>query len=149
MRAFSRYARVGKGGGVGTQVRRACNSKLLRNPLLGSRAMDLERLAVALAPAEVVGRAAARVTDLAYDARRAGPGSVFFCVPGARADGHDFAAEAVQRGSVGLVVERLLDLPVPQIVVDDARAAMPRAAVAFFDDPSRALQVVGVTGTSG
>jgi len=111
--------------------------------------MDLQRLAAALAPVEVVGRAAAEVTDLAYDARRAGPGSVFFCVPGRRTDGHDFAAQAVDNGAVALVVERPLELAVPQIVVADARAAMPKAAVAFFGDPSLELQVAGVTGTSG
>jgi len=117
--------------------------------LLGSGAMDLERLAAALGPVEVVGRAAADVTDLVYDARRAGPGSVFFCVPGERADGHDFAPQAVESGAVALVVERRLELDVPQLVVPDARAAMPRAAVAFFGDPTAELQVAGVTGTSG
>ncbi|HEY2936416.1 MAG TPA: UDP-N-acetylmuramoyl-L-alanyl-D-glutamate--2,6-diaminopimelate ligase [Gaiellaceae bacterium] len=111
--------------------------------------MDLERLAAALGPVEVVGRAAAEVTDLVYDARRAVPGSVFFCVPGARADGHDFAPQAVERGAAALVVERRLELDVPQLVVADARAAMPRAAVAFFGDPTSELQVVGATGTSG
>ncbi len=111
--------------------------------------MDLQRLAAALTPVEVVGRAVAEVTDLAYDARRAVPGSVFFCVPGSRADGHDFASQAVENGAVALVVERRLDLDVPQIVVADARAAMPRAAVAFFGDPTLELQIVGVTGTSG
>src|SRR2546430_372358 len=49
-------------------------------PLLGSTSMDLERLAAALAPVEVVGRGAAEVAELAYDAREAGPGSLFFCV---------------------------------------------------------------------
>jgi UDP-N-acetylmuramoyl-L-alanyl-D-glutamate--2,6-diaminopimelate ligase len=111
--------------------------------------MDLKRLAAALAPAEVVGRASAEVTDLVYDARRAGLGSAFFCVPGARADGHDFAADAVANGAVALVVEHRLPLDVPQLVVPDARAAMPRAAAAFFGDPSAELGVVGVTGTSG
>ena len=67
------------------------------------------------------------------------PGTLFFCVPGARADGHDFAAEAVANGAVALVVERPLDLPVPQLVVADARAAMARAAVAFFGDPTAEL----------
>jgi UDP-N-acetylmuramoyl-L-alanyl-D-glutamate--2,6-diaminopimelate ligase len=111
--------------------------------------MDLERLAAALAPVEIVGGGAAEVADLAYDARAVEPGSVFFCVPGGRADGHDFAAEAVDRGAVALVVEHRLELDVPQIVVADARAAMPRAAVAFFGDPTLELQVAGVTGTSG
>jgi UDP-N-acetylmuramoyl-L-alanyl-D-glutamate--2,6-diaminopimelate ligase len=111
--------------------------------------MDLELLIDALAPVEVVGSARVDVADLAYDAREAGPGSVYFCIPGARADGHDFAPEAVASGAVALVVERPLDLPVPQLVVDDARAAMPVAADEFFGRPTEQLEVAGVTGTNG
>src|SRR5262245_21116507 len=90
-----------------------------------------------------------RPTDLAYDTRSVTSGALFFCVPGARADGHDFAPEAVARGAAGLVVERRLDLPVPQFVVPDARAAMAEAADVFFGRPSDELVVGGVTGTSG
>jgi UDP-N-acetylmuramoyl-L-alanyl-D-glutamate--2,6-diaminopimelate ligase len=111
--------------------------------------MDLERLVAALGADEVVGLAPVEVRDLAYDARTVTPGAVFFCVPGSRADGHDFAAEAVERGAVALVVERTLDLSVPQIVVSDARAAMAVAADEFFERPTEELEVVGVTGTSG
>ncbi|MGH3049332.1 MAG: Mur ligase domain-containing protein, partial [Gaiellaceae bacterium] len=111
--------------------------------------MKLERLVAALGPVEVLGRASADVRDLAYDARAVEPGSVFFCVRGAHADGHDFAAEAVGRGAVALVVERRLPLDVPQLVVADARAAMAPAADAFFGEPTRELEVAGVTGTSG
>jgi UDP-N-acetylmuramoyl-L-alanyl-D-glutamate--2,6-diaminopimelate ligase len=111
--------------------------------------MDLERLAAALEPVEVLGPASVEVRDLAYDARAVDDGTVFFCVRGSRADGHDFAAEAVARGAVALVVERMLDLPVPQLVVADARAAMAPAADAFFGHPTQELEVAGVTGTSG
>jgi UDP-N-acetylmuramoyl-L-alanyl-D-glutamate--2,6-diaminopimelate ligase len=111
--------------------------------------MDLERLVAALEPVEVLGRPSVEVRDLAYDARAVGPGALFFAVPGTRADGHDFALEAVAGGAVALVVERALDLPVLQIVVRDARAAMAPAADVFFGEPTRELQVVGVTGTSG
>jgi UDP-N-acetylmuramoyl-L-alanyl-D-glutamate--2,6-diaminopimelate ligase len=111
--------------------------------------MDLERLVAALEPVEVLGRPSVEVRDLAYDARAVGPGALFFAVPGARADGRDFAPEAVERGAVALVVERRLDLPVPQVVVGDARAAMAPAADVFFGEPTRELEVVGVTGTSG
>jgi UDP-N-acetylmuramoyl-L-alanyl-D-glutamate--2,6-diaminopimelate ligase len=111
--------------------------------------MDLELLIDALAPVEVVGRAPVDVADLAYDAREAGPGSLYFCIPGARADGHDFAPEAVANGAVALVVERSLDLPQPQLVVEDARAAMPVAADEFFGRPTERLEVAGVTGTNG
>jgi UDP-N-acetylmuramoyl-L-alanyl-D-glutamate--2,6-diaminopimelate ligase len=111
--------------------------------------MDLERLAAALGAVEVVGRAPVEVRDLAYDTRDVVSGSLFFCVPGARADGHEFAAEAVAAGAVAVVVERRLDVPVPQVVVADARAAMAPAADEFFGRPTDELQVVGVTGTNG
>jgi len=111
--------------------------------------MELERLAQALDPVEVVNPSAADVRELAYDARRVEPGALFFCVRGSRADGHAFAPEAVASGAVALVVERPLDLPVPQLLVADARAAMPRAAVAFYADPTAELTVTGVTGTNG
>jgi UDP-N-acetylmuramoyl-L-alanyl-D-glutamate--2,6-diaminopimelate ligase len=111
--------------------------------------MDLERLAAALGAVEVVEPAAVEVLELAYDAREATPGALFFCVPGTRADGHDFASQAISNGAAALVVERRLDLAVPQIVVSDARAAMAVAADEFFARPSAELQVAGVTGTSG
>src|SRR3954463_6497756 len=111
--------------------------------------MDLERLAAAVGAVEIVNEGPASGTAPALDARHAGPGSLFFCVPGSHVDGHDFAADAVASGAVALVVERALDVPVPQVVVTDVRAAMAPAADAFFDHPSEQLQVVGVTGTNG
>ncbi len=116
--------------------------------------MNLERLAAALEPVRVLGSPTIElrgieVCDLAYDARAAVPGSLFFCVPGARVDGHDFAADAIAAGAVALVVERELEVPVPQIVVADVRAAMAPAADVFFGEPSVELEIAGVTGTSG
>jgi UDP-N-acetylmuramoyl-L-alanyl-D-glutamate--2,6-diaminopimelate ligase len=111
--------------------------------------MQLERLIAALAPDAVLGRQSVDVRDLAYDARAVTPGAAFFAVPGARADGHDFAAEAVANGAVALVVERDVGLEVPQLVVSDARASMAVAADAFFGEPTKELEVAGVTGTNG
>jgi UDP-N-acetylmuramoyl-L-alanyl-D-glutamate--2,6-diaminopimelate ligase len=111
--------------------------------------MDLERLVAALGAVEVVGRAPVEVRDLAYDTRDVVPGSLYFCVPGARADGHDFAPQAVSAGAVAIVAERPLGVPVPQVLVPDARAAMAPAADEFFGRPTDELQVVGVTGTTG
>jgi UDP-N-acetylmuramoyl-L-alanyl-D-glutamate--2,6-diaminopimelate ligase len=111
--------------------------------------MDLERLAGALDPVDVRARRPVEIHDLAYDARHVRPGALFFCVPGSRADGHDFAREAIANGAAALVVERALDVSVPQLVVADARAAMAPAADLFFGEPTRELAVVGVTGTSG
>jgi UDP-N-acetylmuramoyl-L-alanyl-D-glutamate--2,6-diaminopimelate ligase len=111
--------------------------------------MDLERLAAALDPVDLYAPQPVEVRDLAYDARAVTSGALFFAVPGKRADGHDFAGEAVERGAVALVVERRLELAVPQVVVRDSRAAMAPAADVFFGQPTRELEVVGVTGTSG
>src|SRR5438045_2919030 len=111
--------------------------------------MNLERVIEALAPTDVVQRAPVEISDLAYDTRAVQPGALFFCVPGERHDGHAFARDAVQRGAVALVVERPLGLDVVQLVVPDARIAMAQAGVAFFDDPTKELEVAGVTGTNG
>ncbi|MEX2645715.1 MAG: UDP-N-acetylmuramoyl-L-alanyl-D-glutamate--2,6-diaminopimelate ligase [Gaiellaceae bacterium] len=111
--------------------------------------MDLERVIAALAHTEVANRAPVEVRDLAYDARAVVPGTLFFCVPGSRADGHEFAGVAVERGAVALVVEHPVDAPVPQLVVPSARAAMAVVADEFFGHPSEELEVAGVTGTNG
>jgi UDP-N-acetylmuramoyl-L-alanyl-D-glutamate--2,6-diaminopimelate ligase len=111
--------------------------------------VDLESLSDAVGSVRTLNPADTGVTDLAYEARRVTPGALFVCVPGRRADGHDFASEAVARGAAALLVERPLDLPVPQLVVADARLAMALAADAFFGKPTRELEVVGVTGTNG
>ena len=111
--------------------------------------MQLERLIAALAPTDVVGDGALEIRELAYDAREVPRDSLFFCVPGAKADGHDFAAEALERGAAAVVVERKLELEVPQLVVPSVRAAMPRAAVEFFGDPTARLPVAAITGTNG
>jgi len=111
--------------------------------------MQLERLIAALAPTDVVGGGAPEIRELAYDAREVPRDSLFFCIPGEKADGHDFAAAAVEQGAVALAVERPLDLEVPQLVVPSVRAAMPQAAVEFFGDPTAELPVAAVTGTNG
>jgi UDP-N-acetylmuramoyl-L-alanyl-D-glutamate--2,6-diaminopimelate ligase len=111
--------------------------------------MQLERLIAALAPTDVIGSAAAEIRELAYDARDVPADSLYFCIPGATVDGHDFAADAVAAGAAALVGERALELDVPQLLVPSVRAAMPRAAVAFFGDPTARLPVAAITGTNG
>jgi UDP-N-acetylmuramoyl-L-alanyl-D-glutamate--2,6-diaminopimelate ligase len=89
------------------------------------------------------------VTGLAYDNRAVVPGTLFFCVPGFTRDGHEFAPDAVARGAAALVVARPLGLGVPELLVEDVRAAMALAAARFNGDPTAELAVVGITGTSG
>ena len=89
------------------------------------------------------------ISGLAYSSQSVTPGTLFFCVPGFRVDGHDFAPDAVERGAVALVCQRPLGLGVPEVVVADVRAAMGPAAARFYGDPTAELDVVGITGTNG
>jgi UDP-N-acetylmuramoyl-L-alanyl-D-glutamate--2,6-diaminopimelate ligase len=108
-----------------------------------------ELLRAAGVAAELRGDGSVEIRDLAYDSRRAGRGTLFFCFPGERTDGHDFAAAAIEAGASALVVERPLELDVPQALVEDARAAMAPIAAAFNGDPTSELGVIGITGTNG
>ncbi|HEV3319004.1 MAG TPA: UDP-N-acetylmuramoyl-L-alanyl-D-glutamate--2,6-diaminopimelate ligase [Solirubrobacteraceae bacterium] len=110
--------------------------------------MRLDRLVAGIGPVDGPG-GDVEVSGLAYDSRSVRPGALFFCVPGFRSDGHDFAAQAVADGAVALVVERPLGLGVPEVLVPSVRAAMGPVASRFHGDPSAALRVVGITGTNG
>jgi UDP-N-acetylmuramoyl-L-alanyl-D-glutamate--2,6-diaminopimelate ligase len=111
--------------------------------------MKLRELLADTEVAEIAGDTEAEVAGLAYDSRTVEPGTLFFCVPGQRSDGHEFADRAVERGATALVVERLLDVRVTQVRVAEARAAMASIAASFWDDPTAQLRVAGVTGTNG
>lgn len=90
-----------------------------------------------------------RIGDVTIDSRRCGPGDLFVCIPGRRHDGHDHAESAIAAGAAALVVERPLDLDVPQIVVESSRRAIGPIAACIHDDPSLRTPVIGVTGTNG
>jgi UDP-N-acetylmuramoyl-L-alanyl-D-glutamate--2,6-diaminopimelate ligase len=108
-----------------------------------------ELLRAAGVRAEMRGDESVEIRDLAYDSRRVAEGTLFFCFPGERSDGHDFASAAAEAGAAALVVERDLDVELPQARVEDARAAMAPIAATFNGDPTSELIVVGITGTNG
>jgi UDP-N-acetylmuramoyl-L-alanyl-D-glutamate--2,6-diaminopimelate ligase len=89
------------------------------------------------------------VLDVTHDSRDVRAGSLFCAVIGSRQDGHDHAAQAVHDGAVALLVERDVDIDVPQLLVRSVRENMGLAASLVHDHPSRTLSVVGVTGTNG
>src|SRR5262249_15191357 len=111
--------------------------------------MRFDELLAGAEVVRIVGDPATEIADLAYDSRKAGQGTLFFCVVGEKRDGHDFPPQVVEAGAAALVVERELELAVPQAVVADARAAMAPVAARFDGDPTAELGVAGVTGTNG
>ena len=102
-------------------------------------------------PATLHGDASRELTGLHYDSRRVESGSVFVAIPGFVHDGMSFVPDAIAAGATAVVAEA----PAPDQTsvawaqVPDARAALAAMACAWFDHPSRAMTVVGVTGTNG
>jgi len=108
------------------------------------------RLRELLPEATFLGDADPRVSSCTSDSRRVRPGDLFVALTGSRCDGHDFVAEAAERGASGLLVERIVPgYGLPLCLVEDTREAYGRLCHALTGDPSRALKVVGITGTNG
>ncbi len=112
---------------------------------------SLAELVRVLDGAQLQGDPGLQVRDLAYDSRLVQPGDLFVCVEGFRSDGHRFAADAVRRGAVALVVEREPEgvEGVPRILVSDSRQAMAILAAEMMGRPADRLLTVGITGTNG
>ncbi len=106
----------------------------------------------------VQGSAGIEVTAVAYDSRRAGPGALFVAIAGFETDGHEYIAEALERGAATLLVQedrravwepRIAGTDAAVLVAQDTRRALADAAAAFFGHPARSLRVVAITGTKG
>ena len=110
--------------------------------------MKLTELARSI-PAGASVSAEAEVTGLVCDSRKVKKGDLYFCLPGLRVDGHNFAKAAEDAGAAALVVERKLPVDLPQVLVEDARAAMSYMAQCFYGYPAREMHGVGITGTKG
>ena len=111
--------------------------------LLKDLILDLEN------ECETCGNLDITIDELITDSRKESKNGLFFCISGLRFDGHDFAAQAIQNGCCALLVERFLDVDVPQICVKNSRRGMALVASAFFGHPAKALRMIGVCGTKG
>ena len=87
------------------------------------------------------------IDAISKDTRTLAPGSLYVALRGDRFDGHDFAADAVARGASAMLVERLLDVALPQILVADTQHALGRIAHGMQRD--RAAGVFAITGSNG
>lgn len=111
--------------------------------------MKISELAKAAGYELIECRGECDITDISMDSRSQMKDWLFFCVSGARFDGHLFASQAIANGAAALVVERILELDVPQILVRNTRKAMTRMAAAFFGYPASQMKLLGITGTKG
>ncbi len=115
------------------------------------REAAVSELLHALDERHVVGALPSSVSGVVADSRRVKPGDCFVAVPGFKQDARRFVPEAVRRGAGVIVTEGgpLPDVAVAQILVPSARRALARLAGFWYEHPSRALSLVGVTGTNG
>ncbi|MEG1982604.1 MAG: UDP-N-acetylmuramoyl-L-alanyl-D-glutamate--2,6-diaminopimelate ligase [Alistipes sp.] len=100
----------------------------------------------------VTGSPKKEVAHLIYDSRHIGAGDCFFAISGVQSDGHQFISAALAAGAHSVICQQLpttIDPAVCYVVVADTNAAMADMAAAFYDDPSRELKLVGITGTNG
>jgi UDP-N-acetylmuramoyl-L-alanyl-D-glutamate--2,6-diaminopimelate ligase len=89
------------------------------------------------------------ITSIENDNRKVQAGSLFICIKGYTVDGHDFAESAVKSGASAVLAEKALPLSVPVIIVNDTTRAMAVLADAFYQHPTKALHLIGITGTNG
>ena len=91
------------------------------------------------------------MTGISFDSRTVRTGDIFVAIPGMKADGAAFTAEAVARGAVAVALEseKNPDGGVVRLIVPNARLGLADLASAFYGYPSQALKLVGVTGTNG
>lgn len=111
--------------------------------------MRLQTLLSSLFSYELLNEKETEILHIEMDSRKVIPNTLFFCVKGYTVDGHDFAKQAIEKGAVALVVERILPFDVPQIVVRNVPRSMARMSDYFYGHPTQKLKLIGITGTNG
>ena len=89
------------------------------------------------------------IEGISYNSKKTKPDDVFICLTGEHVDGHEYAEEAVTNGACLCIVERRLNLDIPQIVVYDTTEVIAQVSDLFYASPSKKLNLIGVTGTNG
>jgi len=111
--------------------------------------MNILELSQQLLLSRIIGDPTVTIQSMEIDSRKVKPGCLFFCLPGYKVDGHDFAEQAIERGAVALVTSRVLPIAATQLVVSDTRQALALIADFYYGRPSHKLRPIGITGTNG
>ncbi len=101
---------------------------------------------------KVEGKQETFVTDICFDSRKVGEGSLYVAQRGTQVDGHQFIGAAISAGASVIVCEEMpkdLVRNVCYIQVENAAEVLAKIATAFYNYPATKLKLVGVTGTNG
>jgi UDP-N-acetylmuramoyl-L-alanyl-D-glutamate--2,6-diaminopimelate ligase len=113
--------------------------------------MKLNALVRHLDSEEVLGFSDLEIAGITHDSRKVRPGYLFVAIKGYNANGHDFIEKSLEHGAVAVVSEKKLRLDpnIPQIIVRSSRKALSSLSCCFYNDPSKKIDVIGITGTNG
>ena len=112
--------------------------------------MNLETILQSVPTLQVAGPLNREITSICYDSRRAQPGSLFVALKGEKVDGSIFISQAVEKGAVAVLSETIETLSrATVVVVKNTRPALADVAANFYQHPSKAMKIAGVTGTNG
>jgi UDP-N-acetylmuramoyl-L-alanyl-D-glutamate--2,6-diaminopimelate ligase len=89
------------------------------------------------------------IQGISFDSRTTATGEIFIAIRGYESDGHDFIADAVNKGAICVICEEIPDTEIPYIVVKNSRYALAAVSAAWFGYPAERIKVIGVTGTNG
>ena len=89
------------------------------------------------------------IDSLSCDSNEKINDGIYFCIKGINRDGHNYAKDAIENGAVCLVVEKFLDLPITQILVENSRIAMSFISSVFYETYKSKMKFIGITGTNG
>ena len=89
------------------------------------------------------------IEGISYNSLLTKKGDIFICIRGEASDGHNYAKNAVEKGACALFCEEELPIDVPQIIVKDTKRTMAMIASQFYSEPSKQINLIGVTGTNG
>ncbi len=111
--------------------------------------MQLIKLIKNLSVKEIKGKLDKEIEEIKIDSNAVTSGDLFICIKGGDYDGHDYAKNAEQYGAEAIICERILEVSIPQIIVDDSRQAMSALAREFYGNPDKKLKLIAVVGTNG
>ena len=111
--------------------------------------MKLEELIEYLNYKDLVNFKSVEISGISYNSKTTKEGDIFICLVGEHSDGHEYAKMAIENGALALLVERPLDIKIPQVVVENTRHRIADIADRFYSRPSLGLNLIGITGTNG
>ena len=111
--------------------------------------MKLKELIKDIKIKKIINEKDVEIQGISYNSKTVQHGDIFVCLKGEHSDGHEFAKMAAENGAAAVYCEKELDIDIPQVIVESTRHQIADLAAAFYNYPSRNIDLIGVTGTNG